>query len=233
MPATEAHARRQPQGRPQVHRAQDGRGQAEVPRQRVPARPDRTRRRHPPSARPPRPAAAYLAFAKELDPAGEVGLALALHAARMSVRMERCADHENAMQVERVRKASAESEVPGGLDAAGLARLKAEVSDRAAFDASPEATLARKYEAAAERGFLRALREWRALERRQQAIEAELVGAEAGPFSPEEISDEEFDELCAEFGPAMPPGAAARPGSAGYGGREGGVDVPITVGRRR
>jgi hypothetical protein len=35
----------------------------------------------------------YVAFATELEPSGEVSMALTLHAARMSVRMEVCANH--------------------------------------------------------------------------------------------------------------------------------------------
>ena len=88
----------------------------------------------------------FAAFADELKPTGEVGKSLALHAARMSVRMERCAEHENAMLTERVRKALAEYEVPEGLDESGIAKLRAEISKQALFDDSKEATLSRKYE---------------------------------------------------------------------------------------
>ena len=39
------------------------------------------------------------AFVQELRPSGEVGVAMVRHAARMSVRMERCAEYENAAMV--------------------------------------------------------------------------------------------------------------------------------------
>ena len=45
-----------------------------------------------------------------------------------------------------------------------IARERAEAADRALFDPSKEATLARNYEAAAERGLYRALRELRQVE---------------------------------------------------------------------
>ena len=62
--------------------------------------------------------------------------------------MERAADHEIAMMTDRVRPALAAYGVPEGLDEAGIAKLRTEVSNQATFDYSKEATLARKYEAA-------------------------------------------------------------------------------------
>ena len=85
-------------------------------------------------------------FVNELKAPGDLGLVLAYHAARMSVRMERCGEYENAMLTERVRKALAEYEVPEGLDESGIAKLRAEISKQALFDDSKEATLSRKYE---------------------------------------------------------------------------------------
>src|ERR1700678_4153528 len=81
----------------------------------------------------------FAAFADELKPPGEVGKSLALHAARMSVRMERCAEHENAMLTDRVRQALADYEYPEGLDEAGIAKLQAEISKKATFDYSKDA----------------------------------------------------------------------------------------------
>ena len=175
----------------------------------------------------------YLSFAAELKPAGEVGLALTLHAARMSVRMERAADHENAMMTERVRKALADYEYPEGLDEAALVKLRAEISNRATFDDSKEATLARKYEAAAERGFLRALKELRLLEARRKEDEAEMMALESGSFSPEMMSDEEFDRFEAEFDPSPSWRAPRAVGSDVLAELRGRVDVPIAVGKRR
>ncbi len=50
------------------------------------------------------------------------------------------------------------------LDLDAIAANRASAPARALFDPSPESTLARKYEAAAERGFFRALRELKAVE---------------------------------------------------------------------
>ena len=54
----------------------------------------------------------YESFVKELKPSGEVGLSLALHAARMSVRMERCANHETMMMIAKVRQALEAADIP-------------------------------------------------------------------------------------------------------------------------
>ena len=61
----------------------------------------------------------YSAYAGVVKPTNEIDAAVVLHAARMSVRMEICADHRNAMLTERVRKALADYEVPEGLDEVG------------------------------------------------------------------------------------------------------------------
>ena len=92
----------------------------------------------------------YLAFCAEARPTGEIGQALALRAATLSARLERCAAHEAAVLAERVRHAEADFKAPEGLDPARERRLRQEAGHRALFDASAEASLARKYEAAAE-----------------------------------------------------------------------------------
>jgi hypothetical protein len=61
---------------------------------------------------------------------------------------------------------------PEGVDQATAVQLRAEAVARAMFDPSKEATLARKYEAAAERGFFRALKELRQLEKQAKAAES-------------------------------------------------------------
>jgi hypothetical protein len=101
------------------------------------------------------------AFQEELKAEGEVGHALAHRMAVMSVRMDRCVDHENAALTERVRQALDEFEAPEGVDAEEADRLRAEAGHLALFDPSKPATLARKYEAAAERCFFRSLKELR------------------------------------------------------------------------
>ncbi len=56
------------------------------------------------------------------------------------------------------------------LDRASIELDRAEAATRALFDPSQEATLARKYEAAAERGFYRALREFEQAEARVERV---------------------------------------------------------------
>jgi hypothetical protein len=175
----------------------------------------------------------FAAFAAELNPTGEVGQALALHAARMAVRMERCAEHENAMLTDRVRQILADYEYPEGLDEAGIAKLRNEISKRAMFDDSKEANLARKYEAAAERGFFKALKELRILEKQSKATEAELFGPESGSFSLGGMTDAEFDRFEAEFNPTPDLKPANRVKSDVLDELRGRIDVPISVGKRR
>jgi hypothetical protein len=125
------------------------------------------------------------AFIDQLKPHGEVGEDLARHAARMSVRMERCAEHENAVLADRVREALDEFVPPEVVtDPTEIARLRQAAERRALFDSSKEARLARKYEAAAERSFFRALKELRLLEKRAKAAEFEVAEEELGSILP-------------------------------------------------
>ena len=174
------------------------------------------------------------AFVKELNPSGEVGVVLAYHAARMSVRMERCAEHENAVTTEQVRRALDEFTPPEGVvDPAEIAKLRAEVERRALFDASKEAGLARKYEAAAERGFFRALKELRQHERQLKAAEDEAFEERLGSILPGGMADEEFDAMYAEAATPTPRGHASPVGSVDLSAMRGRVDVPISIGKRR
>jgi hypothetical protein len=173
------------------------------------------------------------AFVQELRPSGEVGVALARHAARMSVRMERCAEHENATMVERVRQALDEFTPPEGVeDPAVIARLRGEVERRALFDASKEATLARKYEVAAERGFFRALKELRLLERQRKAAESAELEETLGSILPGEMNDDEFDRLCEEAGMPRPTAADFGLPTGDRGASKGRFEVPVAIGRR-
>ena len=170
----------------------------------------------------------------ELKPSGEVGQALVRHAARMSVRMERCATHENACSTEHVRRALAEFVPPEGVtDPAEIARLRQAVERRALFDASKEASLARKYEAAAERGFFRALKELRLHEKRVKAAEAEELEEKLGSILPGEMTHEEFDALYAREMSPPPRGPASPARSVDFSAMRGRVDVPIAIGKRR
>ncbi len=175
----------------------------------------------------------FVAFATELQPSGEVSQALTLHAARMSVRMEVCANHETAMLTERVRQALAEIEYPEGVTEAEAFKIRAEVTNRAMFDTSREATLARRYEASAVRGFFNALKELRLIKKQEKAARIEMIEEKLGSFSPGEMTDDEFDRLEAEFDLPTPPkvgGSVARVDLSKY---LGGVDVPIAIGKRR
>ena len=170
----------------------------------------------------------------ELKPSGELGQALVRQAARMSVRMDRCATHENACSTERVRRARAEFVAPEGVtDPAEIARLRQAVERRALFDPSKEASLARKYEAAAERGFFRALKELRLLEGQAKAAEAEALEEKLGSILPGEMTHEEFDALYAREMSTPPRGPASPAGSVDLSAMRGRVDVPIAIGKRR
>src|SRR4051794_20930126 len=109
------------------------------------------------------------AFAEELNATGEVGSALARRAALSSVRMERAADQQAAALSEHVHRVMEEFVPPEGADSQEAERLLAEAVRRAMFDPSREATLARKYEAAAERAFFRCLKELRQREKQAKA----------------------------------------------------------------
>ena len=151
--------------------------------------------------------------------------------------MERAGDQQQDAMAERVRRALAEFVPPEGADAAEVARLRGEVERLAMFDPSKEATLARQYEAAAERGFYRALKELRAMDRQEEADHKaaheasvdEMVGSILESTRTDHLSDDEFDKMCAEMGMPMPPmpSKSTRPAPS-----RGGVDVPISIGRR-
>ena len=111
------------------------------------------------------------AFAQELFADGELEHALVRRLALHSLRMERAADQQTSALSEHIRQVEAEFVAPAGLDEAQVARLRAEASRRAMFDTSKEATLARKYEAASERSFYRALKELRELRKPPKGLD--------------------------------------------------------------
>jgi hypothetical protein len=110
-----------------------------------------------------------IALEAELKPSGELGRALVRRVALHSVRMERGASQEAASLSKLIRQAEEDFVAPEGLDEATVAQLRAEACGRAMFDPSREATLARQHEAAAERGFFKALKELRQLEKETKA----------------------------------------------------------------
>ena len=175
----------------------------------------------------------YLVFANELKPTGEVGMALVLRAATMSARMERCTEYETAMLTDRVRRAQADFVPPEGVDDAQAAQLRAEAGKRALFDPSKEAAMARKFEDAAERSFLRAIKELQRHEKMMAAAEDEEIEEKlASSFSREEAAEglDFLDDLAMDLPPRKGPD---RPGSAHLATPRGRSDVPFSVGKRR
>ncbi len=175
----------------------------------------------------------YGVYLAEFQPSGEVGSALVLRAAVLSARMERCVEYETAMLTERVRRAQADCEVPEGSDAAEEHRLRSEAGRRALFDPSKEAALSRKYEADAERNFLRCLKELRQHERALDAAEEDRIDEGLASIIPGAMTDEEFDEMEAEQARRGPRGPVPSADLADLLAARGRVDLPITVGRRR
>ncbi len=178
------------------------------------------------------------AFARELEAAGEVGHALARRAALNSVRMERGADQQTAALADRVRRAEADFVPPEGADEAEAARLRSEAARIAMFDPSREATLSRRYEAAAERAFFRCLKELREMNRPRKAdapaaidrTTEEMLGSFFAAQAEARRMDAEFDALYAGMDVAPPRKPANSPLLSPMGGV---VDVPISIGRRR
>jgi hypothetical protein len=179
----------------------------------------------------------FAAFEAELKPSGEVGRALVRRAAILSVRMDRGVSQETAALSERVRQAGADFVAPEGLDEAAIDRLRAEAGARAMFDPSREATLARKYEAAAERGFFRALKELRELEKQavadQPAMDEETFQKTLGSYLSFAKEDAEFDAMCREESPMPPTRASSRFEPANFPPTGGGIDVPFSIGLSR
>ncbi len=176
-------------------------------------------------------------FVRELNPSGEVGQVLIRHAARMSVRMERCAHHATAIDAARVRRALADFAPTEGCPPEEADRLRDEVATVALFDPSKEATLARKYELAAERGFFRALKEFQAIEKQIQARELEAEQALAdevlASFSPGDLGDEDLDAEIERL-EARALGKATLPDdSPGFAAIASRFDLPFAVGKPR
>ncbi len=175
----------------------------------------------------------YATFCKELAPSGQIGEMMALRAATLSARMERCVEYETAMLAERVRTAEADFVPPAGVDDREANRLRQEAGKRALFDPSKEADLARKYEAAAERGFFRAIKELRQHERALRKAEEEMLDEDLGSILPGGMTDEEMDAMEVELARPMPPKRVAMGRPVDDPGSEGRCDVDPAIGRRR
>ena len=178
----------------------------------------------------------FIAFCEELQPSGEVGVSLARLAATMAVRMERSVEYELASLTARVRQAEADFVPPEGVDEATAARLRHEAGRLALFDASKEACLARKYEAASQRAFFKALQELRLIEKRATAVRETATMAELGSFLPtgvSELSDADFEEAYAKVMAKASQSPFERLVPDEFATPRGRVDVPFSVGKRR
>jgi hypothetical protein len=171
-------------------------------------------------------------FYEQVQPPGDIGVALIRHTARMSVRMERCAAHENALTTLRIRKTLDEFEVPEGLSELEIAKLREEVTDRVLFDTSKEAILLRKYAAAAERSFFRGVKELRLLVKEAKAAREvktdQIMASILSGGSP----DDAFEKMYADATKKTRRQPAARVDLDDLMDLKGGVDVPISVGKR-
>ncbi len=112
------------------------------------------------------------------------------------------------------------------LDLEAIESDRATASDRALFDASKEATLARRYEAAAERGVYKALAELRRVEAEAAESEAAGEGPAEEPLGSSGAGDPEPIE------PSLPSPPAATPSPVTHFGRvERCNEGPQSVGR--
>ncbi len=179
----------------------------------------------------------FEAYRDELRPSCEVTEALVRRAALLSIRLDRCTSYETATLSGRIRQADADFVAPDGVDAATAAQLRAEAKARAMFDPSKEATLARRYEAAAERGFFHALKEVckieSYIERVQPGVDPEVFQETLGSFLQLKQRTEELEarlDITDEL-PLPNPGKPFQPADFGPIGVTN--DVPMTIGRRR
>jgi hypothetical protein len=175
----------------------------------------------------------FTALQSEMKPSTQLGWFLIQRVALLSVRMDRSVLQETAALSERVRQAEADFVAPEGMGEHQADRLRAEAGKIALFDPSKEATLARRYEAAAERGLFRALNEFRQVEKEARAESAPPDTGAArkalGSFFQWQKEDAEIDALYPKMNPFTPMSPSSRLETAGL----PPVDVPLTIGRRR
>ena len=181
------------------------------------------------------------AFLAELMPPGQAGAILARRMATLAVRMDRCAVQETAALSARVRKVLDEFEAPEGMDAEEVEKLRAELAGVALFDSSKEGILARRYEAAAERGFFRALKELRLLKKEPQAPAPIAAPVAEAPPTPGDLASflllekamTKLEARVAKSTPYVPPKVPDPRIPADFFEPIGRVDVPISIGKRR
>jgi hypothetical protein len=175
-----------------------------------------------------------VAFASELNASGEVGKALARRAALNSVRMERAADQQAVALTQKLREVEADFVAPEGVDEAEAAKLRSEAVRFAMFDPSKEATLARRYESAAERAFFRCLKELRQRERDARvAVKAEtdqqveaMMGSILQAARDARDEDDAFAAIYEELNVPLPSWSTKLPKTPG-------IDLPVTASRPR
>jgi hypothetical protein len=173
--------------------------------------------------------ARFASMEAEMRPSGELARFLVRRVALLTVRIDRAALQESAALAERVREAvDAFDDEIEALDAGPAAfppglidKARAEAGARASFDPSPEATLARRYEAVSERALFRTLRELREVE--STAPEAALPDFPSdraddpepmGSFGAGDEVDPVTDPKPAPPAPAAPIGNDRGPGPA-------------------
>jgi hypothetical protein len=183
-----------------------------------------------------------ITFASELNAVGDVGQTLARLAALNSVRMERGADQQTASLTEHVRQVAENFVAPEGATEEEADQLCSEAIRIAMFDPSKEAALARRYEATAQRIFLRCIKELRQSQRAAKAeAKAEIKGNATqqfqtmmGSFFQEQKAnrqmDAEFDALYAEYDMPKSARPTNSPHSAAMTSK---IDLPISAARRR
>ncbi|WP_435017573.1 hypothetical protein TA3x_005188 [Tundrisphaera sp. TA3] len=188
-------------------------------------------------------------FRAELKPDGDVGDVLVRRMAVHAVRMDRAVVQETAALATHVREAKRAFMASDDRYADNARTLRDEAANRALFDASKEAVLARKYEAASERGFHAALKELRRMRAEAGRAVVEEAPAPAPVAEAPAEASESAGKLASSFldGPApvvddLEPGLSpavhrAVALTSAFRGWETGLethsDIPIAIGRPR
>ncbi|WP_435018226.1 hypothetical protein TA3x_000177 [Tundrisphaera sp. TA3] len=175
------------------------------------------------------------AFRAELKPAGEAGAVLVRRMAVHAVRMERAVVQETAALSGRVREATDAFMASSDRYAGNARALRADAANRALFDDSKGAILARKYEAASERGFHQALKEVRRMRAEADTAAVEEAAIAAAVARAVEEASEPTGQLASFFqAPPAPIPAPPTPSRVAWGpAPEGHCDIPMAIGRAR
>ena len=180
----------------------------------------------------------YNSMCEEFSARSETSRTLVRRLATLAVRLDRCVKQQNAAQIDRLHRLAQEFQPPEDADEHEAARLYDLACHQAMFDTSREGCLARSYEAAAERGFFRVLRELKANSRGSTTTSSAARQANAslkalGSFLPPRELNSILDELPAPTPPQKPASRVPSPQNPlGLSGR-GPVDIPITIGKPR